>query len=863
MRGNTLKIWLVVAMVVGTSAAFASPQTSMGEIGEGMARHATGGHERTIVEVKHGRHGMDFLYYDRVDGREVLHVTEVKAGGSQQTQKLKLNVDEQSLLKKHGITPQHLGGNTYQITQGSHGYNLVQIDRATKRQANVERILSGLTGGEVVGKQDTEKLAVHLRNLNPALSPVEERLLERAVGKDTTALNDLIQRRRSELLALNRQANEQLRRVERDIASQNYTNQLIRVRSQDGRFSVDAQPLDGFGNPSGQPREIRNLNWKYLRESGPFRRLVKDEVRNLCGNGRLCTENAYKAAIQELESTGNMNKAMGLATEYAKPPAGAKVPSMPNVAGSSTSTSPDSKLSIRHTADPTAPRPPVKRPVASELRKTPLMQQIRRYFGANLGSKAGPAGKLAGGTLLIAGRSLPMAAAMVSPTAIVVATAAISAVMVDSYLDNKIDTHIQGMQTHLDEELKTLGENVNYRAALIMEMLDRRSQELSSQIDELSVRMDNRIDHLGSVMDAGFAGLSKSLLLVDLKQDYGLALQEAQFDDALQSGLKQYDVYLGTGDRGSLSAAENDFTRAQARYENFLSKDHTDSEMLQGFWIQHALSSYYRMVVYAERALDDPRFAGQAVQTFIGFADQIQKPEHLNTVLQILNYAYVSIADVDRDDLAGERLTQAYMQLIDDDLANDRFNSAVASAAMLRMVRDDDQSRLLETFVRYLSGTDADAPEELERLEGDWLEYLDQREYPQPGTCFALLACAGSTERSEIAPDFCNLTADALVTAANACDNEAIHRYVVTALLRDKRVDEAKRILDEHYISDPSFRIKNQMTVAYFLRDDPDVGDRYCRIGRFVIDDPTFPDDLRRDVRGHLERWGNFCLNPV
>jgi hypothetical protein len=109
--------------------------------------------------------------------------------------------------------------------------------------------------------------------------------------------------------------------VERDIANKRYTNQLIRVRSQDGRFKIEAANLDASGKVTGTPREIRDVNWRYLRESGPFRRLVKEEVSRMCEGQRACTERAYKAAKLELETTGNMNQAMRRATEQIQLPA--------------------------------------------------------------------------------------------------------------------------------------------------------------------------------------------------------------------------------------------------------------------------------------------------------------------------------------------------------------------------------------------------------------------------------------------------------------------------------------------------------------------------------------------------------------
>lgn len=377
------------------------------------------------------------------------------------------------------------------------------------------------------------------------------------------------------------------------------------------------------------------------------------------------------------------------------------------------------------------------------------MGRIRRFIS----SKFAPLAGRVVGTTALARTTLATAAATATAAVLPIATAVVGAIAIDSYLDDKIDTHIQGLKTHLGQEfdgvhqdiaqlgaiqgqhlqiiqqdLTVLGEQVEYQSALMLEALDRHSQELTAHLGDLSTQMDS-----------GFANLSQALLTIELKQGYGLALQEAQFEDALQAGLKHYDVYLGTQAPESLIAAEEEFTRAQARYENLLTKDLDDQERVRAYWMQHALASYYRAIVYAERGATEPKFTAQAVQTFIDFTEQLQETDHLNAVLPILNYAYISIADVDYDGVAGERLTEVYTQLIDDDLAQNRFNKAVATAAMLTMVRHDDQSQLIEEMVRYIAGANQEPPEELLDLEGDWLDYVQQRQHPQRGT--ALHSC--------------------------------------------------------------------------------------------------------------------------
>lgn len=175
-------------------------------------------------------------------------------------------------------------------------------------------------------------------------------------------------------------------------------------------------------------------------------------------------------------------------------------------------------------------------------------------------------------------------------------------------------------------------------------------------------------------------------------------------------------------------------------------------------------------------------------------------------------------------------MTQAYATLIADDLAHDRFNQAVALAAMLTMARDDGDAQLLADVTRYLAGQTDTPPDDPGLLDGVWLDYAEQRAQPRPGTAFALLACAESEEWGEVPPAFCELSTEALVKAADDYDNEVIHRYLVTRLLRSNRVAEAQRVLETHYITDSVFRIRHQLALAYFLRDSQEEDDRYCRL---------------------------------
>lgn len=258
--------WLIAITLAGAAELHASPTTVMGELGESMAREALAGPQRTIVNVQHGRHGMDFLYYETVDDQERLHVSEVKAGGSQQSQKLQLSPEEQALLQKHGIQPEPLTGNRYPLTQGSHGYNLVQADRALKQQAKMNQRVATLQAGGILGKGDAAALARHLKTLNLPLSPVEEHLLDSAARGNADALRQLNQRHHARIAAAQQQATTQLNRVADDIAHRRYTNQLIRVDAQGGRFAILATTLDEAGQPrldtTGKPltREISNVH---------------------------------------------------------------------------------------------------------------------------------------------------------------------------------------------------------------------------------------------------------------------------------------------------------------------------------------------------------------------------------------------------------------------------------------------------------------------------------------------------------------------------------------------------------------------------------------------------------------------------
>lgn len=869
---RTLIPWVMAITLTGAGELHASPTTVMGELGESMAREALASPQRTVVDVQHGRHGMDFLYYETVDDQERLHVSEVKAGGSQQSQQLQLSPEEQALLQKHGIKPEPLAGNRYILTQGSHGYNLVQADRALKQLAKMNQLVATLQAGGILGKGDAAALARHLKSLNLSLSPVEEHLLASAARGNADALRQLYPRHQARIAAAQQHATEQLTRIAGDIADRRYTNQLIRIDAQGGRFAILATALDEAGQPrldaAGKPltREISNVHWQYYRDSAPFRRLVKDYANQVCAQQRPCLERAYPAAMRSLEAGSNLHQAMQQLTQAAQSP-----PARPPVTGTPTPVTAHALAGRQPPPTPASPNPPpVSRPVAAELRQKPLLGQIHRLVEAKAGAGAGRVMTHAAGTLaLLSGTALASAAVASAPVILPLAAAVVSGLLFDSYLDDKIDTHLEGLQTRLGQEfaavhqnlaqqtqtltaiqqdLTILGQQVNYGLALTLEALDRHSQHLTT-----------RIDDLGAQMDHGFASLAQTLLVVDLKLDYGLALQEAQFEAALQAGIKHYDVYLGTGERSSLEAAERQFTEAQARYETLLAKLGAEPERLHAYRLQHALSSYYRTVVYAERAADQPKFAEQAVQTFIAFTEQVREPAHLEAVLPILNYAYISIADVDAAGRAGDQLTQAYATLIQHHLAHNRHNTARAAAAMLTMVRNDDQSRRLESVVRYISGQDADPAQEMWTLEGDWLIYLEQRERPRPDTVFALLACAESLEQGRVAPGYCNLSTDALVAAAKAYENETIHRYVAATLLRNNRIAEAKQILDAYYIADPDFRIKSQIAIAYFLKHEPGQQDRYCRMTRYVMDDTAFPDGLRRDVRQHREKWGIFC----
>lgn len=912
MSPSSLAHGLLAILLTAAAGLGAAPVTMMGDLGEQMAHQALGGSTLRVVDVQHGRHGMDLVYYDQVAGQERLHIAEVKAGGSQQARHLQLTDDELKLLRQHGIQPESLGQQRYQITQGSHGYNLVQARRATERQVRLDRLVSILREGGALSPHEVRDLANHFARLDSTLTPADRHLLEKDTKGNAATLRHLrhlYRRHATQLISAHAAHGEELQRIERAIQTRQYTNQLLRVDSQGGRFSIVALALDDAGKLMGTPREIGNINWKNYRASGPFRSLVKDHARLACAGERLCVDRAYRAAIGTLEQQGNLHHAMQQMTQAAQ-----GAPSVtPPAAGNQRALTP---------AQPTASARPAVRPsavqIAPELRKAPLLQRIGQFVSRHAGAQTGQAAQRATGILAIAAikttsvMSSMAAMPMVAPIALAIG----GGILFDHYLDNKIGTHVGELQNHLGKEfagvndhiaqwgeyhtqhldavqqdiaqwgqyhtqhlgaiqqdiaqwgqyqaqylnaiqqdLTLLGGQVEYGFALTLETIDRHSQQLAGQLETLDTRMD-----------IGFSSLSQALFLVDLKQDYGLAIQEAMFEDALQAGVKHYDVYLGTGARASLDAADHAFTLAQARYENLLDQSATfrasadqAGNLAYAKPLQYALASYYRAIVHAERASEEPRFATQAVQTFIAFADRIREPELLDAVLPILNETYIAIADVDLEDLAGQRLNQAYAGLIDHHLGARQHNRARALGAMLRMVRTDEEALLLDRLANYVTGEDHLPPERLPALAGDWNRHLDARERPRPGTVYALLACADHEALGEISALDCQIAPTVLIETARTYDNEALHRYAVTQLLRANRVTEAKEILETFYIADTAFRLKNQLAVAYFQRHEPGDALRYCRMAHHILSDSTFPDTLREEVRSHLQRWGGFC----
>lgn len=847
-RGALVAVFSFVLCCAGGTNA--SPAIVMGELGESMANQAWCGSACQVVDTHHGRHGIDFLFYENNGGQEQLHVAEVKSGGSQPNQLLKLSDEEVESLRKQGIQPEKLPSGHYKVPQGTYAYNLVQMQRKIVDFNKLNGTYETLKSGGNISKQEAKRLAQHFENMKLPLDPYEEKLLRRAKDKgDIASLNELIKKRQADLTAAQQQAGKLLQKAQADVKAKRYVNQLMRVTSKDGRFSIVSDTLDQVtGQPTGE-QSIKDVNWKNYRESGPFRRLVKEQANGLCKGNRQCVEQAYKAAMTQLEQNGNMNQAMQAMEQTAKSPAPKPTTSSPS-SRQPTTPSPTSTPSPK----PASTLNPGKAANAAKLRKVPLLTRVKTLMTPRAGSALAR----------LSTRLAPVltTATAMGPAAIGAVAVAGTVMAVDAYVDEKLEAQTEKLKEHfgaefqlvnenigfVKQDLATLGEQVDYKFALTLETLDRHTQAITGQLDDLDQQMA-----------AGFSSLSETLLVADQKQNYGIALQEAQFDDALQAGLKHYDVYLGTDDAGYLETAEREFTTAQARYENLLNKGVELADLLTNYRTQHALASYYRVVAYGELAITKTRFTEQAVKTFTAFLDQIHDPVHLESVLPIVNYAYASIADLDSEEHASYRLTQAYGDLIDHYLDRDQHNQARAYSGMLTMILDNDDTQRLDAFVRYVTGM-VDMPDfDPWEMDERWIKYVAARESPKSGTVYALLACSEHQEAGEPLPDDCSLSSAALVAAADKYDNEIVHRYLVKNLLATNRVPEAENLIRKYYISDTDFRIRSQINIANFKRNERGENVVYCEITDQILTDTTYPDDLRRDVAKHRERWGSAC----
>jgi hypothetical protein len=840
--------------ILSAADGLASPATVMGDLGEGMANQAWCGPSCSVVDTHHGRHGIDFLYYDTTDGEEKLHVAEVKSGGSQPNQSLKLSDDELELLRKQGIKPEQLPGGHYKVPQGTHAYNLVQMNRKVADFNKLNSSFETLKSGGNVSKNDAKRLAQHLESLKLPLTPYEEKLLRQAKDKgDMAMLKEVIKRKEAELNAAQQQASKLLKKAQADVVAKKYANELVRVTSKDGRFSIVSDTLDKqTGSPTGK-QEVKDIHWKNYRESGPFRRLVKEQATQLCKGDRQCTERAYKRAMTQLEQNGNMHQAMQEMEGIAKSPASNQT------SGSTTSNKQTTSSSKPKTAQSTSSSTdtsgkPQSTGNAAKLRKQPILTRVKTLISTRAGAAAGR----------LSSRVAPFltAAASINP-AVLSAVAVTGAVMAaDAYIDGKFEAQTEELKKHFGEELKlvnenigfiqqdikVLGEQVDYKFALTLETLDRHNQAITGQLEDLDQQMM-----------AGFTDLSATLLVVDQKQNYGIALQEAQFDDALHAGVKHYDVYLDTDDPNYLETAEREFTTAQSRYENLLNKQVDLAEKKANYRTQHALSSYYRTIAYSEKATTSPPFAEQAIKSFVSFMNQIKELDHLETVMPIVNYTYASILDLDGDNLASQRMLQAYGNIIDHYLALNQHNQAQAYSSMLTLIMDNDEARQLDDFVRYVTGTSESPSFDPWAMDERWIQYVEARESPKAGTIYGLLACSESQDAGVGLPDDCTLSTNALVEAAGKYDNETVHRYLIKSLLSANRVAEADQLLNKHYLSDANFRIRTQINIAYFKRNERGQTEVYCRLTNHVMNDTTFPDDLRQDVKRHRDRWGSSC----
>jgi hypothetical protein len=848
--------------VIIPSDSKASPVTSMGEVSESMVR-TIAGNKATVVPTALGRHGLDFVYFDQVAGKNQLFVSEIKSGRAVQRQNLNLTTHEIKLLEQSGIVPQKLSNGQYQIQQGSHAYNLVQFDRLKQRNLNSSKYLEMLDNNDIVSKKQTRTFARHVENLDLPLSPAEKRQMK-IIAKtgNIQSMKSFMQRHGDAVRHSHKNHMQLLNKAGLHINKKQYMNQLIRLETQNGRYILRSTSLDTKGNPlltvSKQPvtREITNVNWKNYRESGPMRALIKGHAATLCGGGKpssQCAQSVYRSGIRELESGKGLHTAMKQMDSASK--------TVGMGAASASGKAAASKLTVA-------------RPSAAPLRKIPLLNRVGKLLGAGtMTTAAGKAAVVGKGILgsKIVTIGLPIAAAIGG------------AIMFDMYLDDKIQSHTDGlkqymgeeftalhsgmenlgdqisqdlgvMQQNIQDEIHILGADINYGFALTMEALERNAQGMVS-LAEMMGDFETRMDYVFSDMNA---------LMIDIatRMDYSIALTEALFNDEFQAGLKFYETYLQTNDTVQLNSAEQAFTRAQARYEDLLQRQIPDETQTHNFQMMHALASYYRSITYAEYAQVQPVYAETAVGVFIDLVEFVRQSgdqDYLERVLPVINYTFASIADVDSNGFTVDLLFTTYKDMIDHALSQERHITARGYANMLMAALPDyDRAQTISQLVSYIIA-DTEWPNEdiwQQEIEGALQEYAYYRENPPPGSIFALLACAEDLEQGFGLSENCQLSTAQLVQTAVEYQNETIWKFVVWSLIKQNSLKEAQDILNNYYIRDENFRYRSMLITDFFLNPDG-----FCEKANFIVTNPTFTEELKNFSRDKIQLMGTRCAS--
>jgi hypothetical protein len=516
---------------------------------------------------------------------------------------------------------------------------------------------------------------------------------------------------------------------------------------------------------------------------------------------------------------------------------------------------------------------PMARPSAAPLRKMPLLQRIGKLVGA--GSMTTAAGKAATFGKVVLGSKI-------ATVGLPIAAAIGGAIMFDMYLDDKIQTHTDGlkqymgeeftalhsgmenlgdqisqdlgtMQQNIQNEINILGADINYSFALTMEALERNAQGM--------VSLAEMVGDVETRMDYAFADMNALMIDITSQMDYSIALTETLFNDEFQSGLKFYDLYLQTDDTVQLKRAEQAFTRAQARYEDILQKQVPDENQTHNFQMTHALASYYRSIAYAEYAQTHPVYAETAVNVFtdlIEFVRQSGDQDYLERVLPAINYTFASISDVDCHGLAASVLLTTYEELIDRAMSQNKHISARGYANTLTAaIPGDDKSQAISQLVAYaIADTSWPYDDIWQEIDGPLQNYAYYRENPPPDSVYSLLACAESLEQGFNLPGNCKLSAAHLMKAAADYQNETIWKFVVWSLIRQNNLKEAQHILSRYYISDETFRYKSMLVIDFFLNPDG-----FCEKANFIVANPTFTEELKNFSRDKIQMIGTRCTS--